>query len=83
MSTLEEVKAAMDILDYTETSSQAITVLHCNSAYPTPVEDVNHRAISTIKECFPGITVGFSDHTVGLESSIAAVASGSEVIEKH
>jgi len=59
-----------------------ITVLHCNTAYPTPIEDVNLLAMSAIKEAF-GVNVGYSDHTTGVEVPIAAVALGAVVIEKH
>jgi N,N'-diacetyllegionaminate synthase len=60
-----------------------ITVLHCNTEYPTPFEDVNLKAMLTIRDAFPGITIGYSDHTTGFEVSIAAVAMGATVIEKH
>ena len=60
-----------------------MTVLHCNTEYPTPFEDVNVRAMLTIKNAFPGIAVGYSDHTLGIEVPIAAVALGASVIEKH
>ena len=60
-----------------------ITVLHCNTEYPTPFEDVNLRAMLTIRSAFPGVSVGYSDHTPGIEVPIAAVAMGATVIEKH
>ena len=61
---------------------EQITILHCNTEYPTPFEDVNLRAMLTIKEEF-GVKVGYSDHTRGIEVPIAAVALGAKVIEKH
>jgi len=60
-----------------------ITVLHCNTEYPTQFEDVNLRAMLTIQNAFSGISVGYSDHTLGIEVPIAAVAMGARVIEKH
>ena len=59
-----------------------ITVLHCNTEYPTPIEDVNLKAMLTMKEAF-GVNVGYSDHTLGIEVPIVAVAMGATVIEKH
>ncbi|MCH9023421.1 MAG: N-acetylneuraminate synthase family protein, partial [Planctomycetes bacterium] len=59
-----------------------ITVLHCNSAYPTPFEDVNLRAMVTLRDRL-NIKVGYSDHTMGIEVAIAAAAMGAVVIEKH
>lgn len=63
-------------------NKEQITILHCNTEYPTPFEDVNLRAMLSIKEEF-GVKVGYSDHTKGIEVPIAAVALGAEVIEKH
>src|SRR5439155_12597241 len=59
-----------------------ITVLHCNTEYPTPMADVNLRAMLSIRDAF-GVKVGYSDHTSGIEVPIAAVALGASVIEKH
>ena len=59
-----------------------MTVLHCNTEYPTPMADVNLRAMLTIRDAF-GVAVGYSDHTLGIEVAIAAVALGATVIEKH
>ena len=61
---------------------EEITILHCNTEYPTPYEDVNLRAMLTLKAAF-GTKVGYSDHTKGFEVPLAAVALGAEVIEKH
>jgi N,N'-diacetyllegionaminate synthase len=82
MSTLGEIEAAIDVLEAAGTPRSRITVLHCNTEYPTPVGDVNLRAMRTIKDAF-GVEVGYSDHTDGIEVSIAAVALGARVIEKH
>jgi len=83
MADLQEIDLALDVLSKSGTSISDITVLHCNTEYPTPMEDVNLRAMQTIKDAFPGISLGYSDHTQGIEVSIAAVALGAEVIEKH
>jgi N,N'-diacetyllegionaminate synthase len=80
MSTLEEVKTAVDILR--QNGSVEITVLHCNTEYPTPYEDVNLKAMLTIRDEL-GCKVGYSDHTPGIEVPIAAAALGASVIEKH
>ena len=65
------------------TKLKDITVLHCNTEYPTPFEDVNLRAMLTIKDALPGVRVGYSDHTLGIEIPVASVAMGATVIEKH
>jgi N,N'-diacetyllegionaminate synthase len=83
MSDLGEINAALDVLTSAGQAWETITVLHCNTEYPTPVEDVNLRAMQTIAAAFPGIRVGYSDHTTGIEIPIAAVAMGAVVIEKH
>lgn len=80
MSTLGEIESALNILD--ENGSSDITLLHCNTEYPTPMEDVNLKAMNTIKDAFK-VGVGYSDHTLGIEMPIAAVALGARVIEKH
>lgn len=82
MATLDEIGAAIKILEEAGTSRSRITVLHCTTEYPTPMVDVNLRAMLTIKDAF-GVTVGYSDHTSGIEVAIAAVALGATVIEKH
>ncbi|MBD3627921.1 N-acetylneuraminate synthase [Cyclobacterium sp.] len=82
MADLEEVKAALEVIEAAGTSKDHVTVLHCNTEYPTPMEDVNLFAMQQIaKEC--GVKVGYSDHTLGIEVPIAAVALGASVIEKH
>ena len=83
MADLGEIEDALELLNTSGTPLQNITVLHCNTEYPTPFEDVNLRAMLTIQSAFPGITVGYSDHTIGIEVPFAAVAMGAAVIEKH
>ncbi|NBH70570.1 N-acetylneuraminate synthase [Clostridiaceae bacterium] len=80
MSTLEEVEEAFIVLK--SNGAGKITLLHCTTNYPTPMKDVNLKAMLTLKEHF-GYPVGYSDHTKGIEVPIAAVAMGAEVIEKH
>lgn len=82
MATLGEIEAALDILEIAGTPRGRITVLHCNTEYPTPMRDVNLRAMVTLREAFQ-VAVGYSDHTPGIEVPIAAVALGATVIEKH
>jgi N,N'-diacetyllegionaminate synthase len=82
MSNMNEIKYALDILINSGTKKNNITVLHANTEYPTPMEDVNLRAMLTIgKEL--DVNFGYSDHTLGIEVDIAAVALGASVIEKH
>jgi N,N'-diacetyllegionaminate synthase len=82
MSTMSEVEEAITAITLSGFSKDKITVLHCNTEYPTPFEDVNLRAMQTIaKVC--GVKVGYSDHTPGIEVPIAAVALGASLIEKH
>ncbi len=80
MSELGEIKEALNIL--TENGSGKITVLHCNTEYPTPFSDVNLKAMLQIRN-ETGLDIGYSDHTVGIEIPIAAVALGATVVEKH
>jgi N,N'-diacetyllegionaminate synthase len=82
MATLGEIENALDNLETSGIQRKNITVLHCNTEYPTPMDDVNLRAMLTIREAF-GVAVGYSDHTLGIEVPIAAVALGATVIEKH
>jgi N,N'-diacetyllegionaminate synthase len=82
MASLQEIAAALGVLEGAGTARERITVLHCNTEYPTPMADVNLRAMLTIGETF-GVPVGYSDHTPGIEVAIAAVALGATVIEKH
>ena len=82
MSNLKEIGEALKILINAGTSKEKITVLHANTMYPTPMKDVNLMAMQTIRDKFD-ISVGYSDHTLGIEVDIAAVALGATVIEKH
>ena len=82
MSNLQEVSDSLKILEASGTPKSQITVLHCASAYPAPVSEVNLLAMQTIKDNLD-VAVGYSDHTLGIEVSIAAVALGATVIEKH
>jgi N,N'-diacetyllegionaminate synthase len=80
MSTIQDIRSAIDVLK--NNGAGEITVLHCTTEYPTPYEDVNLRAMLTIKNEF-NVNIGYSDHTKGIEVPIAAVALGATVIEKH
>jgi len=82
MSRLFEIDDAINVLVKNGTKRSNISLLHCNTEYPTPYEDANLKAMLTIKETF-GLDVGYSDHTPGIEVSIAAVALGAKMIEKH
>jgi N,N'-diacetyllegionaminate synthase len=82
MSTLVEIGAALLALEKTGMPRDRITVLHCTTEYPAPMAEINLRAMCTIRDEF-GIAVGYSDHTVGIEAALAAVALGATVIEKH
>ena len=82
MATLGEVESAIDALEQAGTPRINISVLHCTTEYPTPMEEVNLRAMQSMHRAFD-VAVGYSDHTPGIEVSIAAVAMGASVIEKH
>jgi N,N'-diacetyllegionaminate synthase len=82
MSDMDEIQTAVNVLTKYGTTKDDITILHCNTEYPTPFEDVNLRAMQTIAEKF-NVKVGYSDHTAGIEVPVAAVALGATVIEKH
>lgn len=82
MANLGEIEAAINVVEQVGTPRDKITVLHCTTEYPTPMEDVNLRAMVNIGKAF-GVSVGYSDHTPGIEVPIAAVALGATVIEKH
>jgi N,N'-diacetyllegionaminate synthase len=80
MCDMSEIKAAIDVLS--DNGTKEIKLLHCNTEYPTPFEDVNLLAMQTMRDKF-GLEVGYSDHTKGIEVPVAAVALGATVIEKH
>lgn len=82
MSNLQEIKDAVDVLQAHQIAKNQITILHCNTEYPTPMQDVNLLAMKTIQNEL-GVQVGYSDHTLGIEVPIAAVALGAVLIEKH
>lgn len=83
MATIEEIKTCIDILVKAGTSKEQIILLHCNTEYPTPDEDLNILAINDLKQEFPDIRIGFSDHSVGYIGGIAASSLGIVLIEKH
>ncbi len=82
MATMQEIKDAMNVFLESGIGKEKITILHCNTEYPTPMQDVNLNAMLHIQKEF-GTAVGYSDHTMGIEVPIAAVALGGTVIEKH
>lgn len=82
MSEISDIKNALEILTSNEMPLENIILLHANTEYPTPMSDVNLRAMNTLRDIF-NVNVGYSDHTEGIEISIAAVALGASVIEKH
>jgi N,N'-diacetyllegionaminate synthase len=82
MANLEEVRAAIEVLQKNGIPKNSITILHCSTEYPTPMLDVNLKAMLSLKEAFE-VNIGYSDHTLGIEVPIAAVTLGATVIEKH
>ncbi|MEM6321134.1 MAG: N-acetylneuraminate synthase [Bacteroidota bacterium] len=82
MATLGEIEAALTVLYKEGIQPNQVTILHCNTEYPTPLRDVNLRAMTTIGHAF-STKMGYSDHTLGIEVPIAAVAMGATCIEKH
>lgn len=82
MADMSEIQDAISVLEKEGTDRKHITVLHCNTEYPTPMRDVNLHAMNEIGKQL-NVTVGYSDHTLGIEVPIAAVALGARVIEKH
>ena len=82
MASLGEIEAALAVLEHAGTPRSRITVLHCTTEYPAPIQEVNLHAMGTIAHAF-GVPVGYSDHTDGIAVPIAAVAMGAVVIEKH
>jgi N-acetylneuraminate synthase/N,N'-diacetyllegionaminate synthase len=82
MSNMQEIKDAVEVIQNHQFAQNNITILHCNTEYPTPMKDVNLHAMNTIQNQL-GVKVGYSDHTLGIEVPIAAVALGAVLIEKH
>ena len=82
MSNMDEIEAAINVLEESGTHRSKITVLHCTTAYPVPMSDVNLRAMQSLQNEF-NVAVGYSDHTLVIEIPIAAVALGATIIEKH
>ena len=82
MANLREIRDALNILISYGTKKKNITILQCNTEYPTPLRDANIRAMLTIKKIFK-VNIGYSDHTEGIESSLAATALGASILEKH
>ncbi len=82
MANLDEINAAIGVFEKYGISKSLITVLHCNTEYPTPMNHVNLKAMNQIRDIF-NVSIGYSDHTLGIEVPIAAVALGASIIEKH
>lgn len=82
MATLDEIGDALTTLEAAGLPRERVTVLHCTTEYPTPMAEVNLRAMLTLRDAF-GVAVGYSDHTRGIEVAVAAAALGAVVIEKH
>jgi N,N'-diacetyllegionaminate synthase len=83
MADLGEIEDALNVLTSKNLSYSQITILHCNTEYPTSFQHVNLKAMQTISNAFPGVKIGYSDHTMGIVIPIAAAALGASVIEKH
>lgn len=84
MSTLGDIEQALEILEQAGTPRERITLLHCTTEYPAPVNEINLQAMETLRRAFPGVCgVGYSDHTEGIHIPIAAAAMGACIIEKH
>jgi N,N'-diacetyllegionaminate synthase len=81
MAELTDVESA--VLSIGEAGAPPLALLHCVSSYPTPPEQANLRAMDTLREAFPGVPVGYSDHCLGIEISLAAVARGAAILERH
>lgn len=82
MASLGDIESALSVLEQAGTQREFVTLLHCTTEYPTPMVEVNLRAMQTIRHAF-GVNVGYSDHSPGIEVATAAVAMGATVIEKH
>lgn len=83
MATIDEIKQSLKVLEENGMKKDKITILHCNTEYPTPYEDVNLNAIYHLQEVFKGYNIGFSDHSVGYFVGVASVPYGISFIEKH
>ncbi len=83
MATVEEMRTCIDILEKAGTPREQIVLLHCNTEYPTPDEDINLTAITDLHDKFPGMKIGFSDHSVGYVAAVGAAMLNVELIEKH
>lgn len=83
MSSIDEIKACLEVFEHKSISKNRITILHCNTEYPTPYEDVNLNAFNNLKEIFPGYKFGFSDHSSSYYAAFAAIPYGITFIEKH
>lgn len=84
MATLDEVADALRVLEEAGTAREDITLLHCTTDYPAKPDEVNLRAMNTLRDAFPGVAgVGYSDHTAGIDAALAATALGAAIIEKH
>lgn len=83
MATIEELQTSLNILEKNGNNPNSITILHCNTEYPTPVEDINLNVLKQLKAEFPNYNIGFSDHSPGYFAGIAAVPYGISFIEKH
>ena len=83
MATIDEIKTCIGVLVEAGTNENDIILLHCNTEYPTPDKDVNILAINDLKEQFPNVSIGFSDHSVGYVAAVGAAIMGVSLIEKH
>ena len=83
MATIDEIKTCIGVLVEAGTNENDIILLHCNTEYPTPAKDVNILAINDLKEQFPNVSIGFSDHSVGYVAAVGAAILGVSLIEKH
>jgi|TARA_B110000438_G_scaffold283163_1_gene310904 N,N'-diacetyllegionaminate synthase len=82
MANMKEIGEALEVLTKKGVAKKKITVMQCNTEYPTPLKDANLRAMISIKKKY-GVSIGYSDHTEGIEAALAATAMGAEIIEKH
>lgn len=83
MASLAEISECLNVLENTGNNKKDLTILHCNTEYPTPDCDVNISAINDFKESFPGYQVGLSDHSLGSMAAVMAIALGATIVEKH